>query len=149
MNEKPISIGTEAGKPADSSGDKPDYYRVLSDMSRKKRQRAEASAEDTTKCIVVEEDSSGRAGNIKEPEMTLDEFYKQLCSVLPPKSRSDRTTFRRVAAWVIRKCKYDGQNEYELCARILDFAKSSQKPPARNPRAVFISVLKKELGYPK
>jgi hypothetical protein len=164
-----------AGKPAPA--DRPDYYRILSDMSRKNRQLAVARAsspweyKSEVEGMAVagaspdksgwktrpgwpchrerQEDSSGRAGNIKEPEMTPDGFYGRLCSVLPPKSQSDRTTFRRIASWTIRKCKYDGHNEYELCARILDFAREANNPLSKNPAAVFISNLKKELGYPK
>ncbi len=158
MNDSPDSIGirrepTTAGKPTTSevrgeagkptTAGKPDYHRILSDMSRKRLQRQQA--EPSERARKLREPASPRG----EPEMTADGFYKELCGVLPPKDCSDRTTFRKIAGWTYRKCKYEGHNEFELCARILDFARTSQEPPARNPRAVFVSLLKKELGYPK
>jgi hypothetical protein len=123
----------------EGKNNKPDFYRLLSDMSKRNRQRAEAA----------KPDESGRAGDIREPEMTPEGFYIKLCSMLPPKDISDKTTFKKIAGWAYRRCKFEGHSEYELCARILDFARESKKPPARNPRAVFVSMLKKELGYTK
>jgi hypothetical protein len=141
-----------------SENNKPDYYRLLSDMSGRSRQGSEEQVQRSCDALNIEqvrkggkdgEDSSGRAGKIHEPEMTSDEFYTSLCSVLFPKDNSDKTTFRKIAGWVYRKCKYEGHNEYELCGRILDFAREANNPTSRNPRAVFMSILKRELGYPR
>jgi hypothetical protein len=68
---------------------------------------------------------------------------------IEPRDKSDRTTFMRVSRWVVGKCADGVFSEHEMVPRILDYAKGAANPNSRNPAAVFISILKKELGYPE
>jgi hypothetical protein len=64
-------------------------------------------------------------------------------------SQSDRTSFQRISAWLVAKCSCGALDEHEAFARVLDFAREAANPKSRNPAAVFTSILKKEMGYPK
>lgn len=82
---------------------------------------------------------------------TLDEkslqFARALKIVIPPKDVSDRVTFHRVTSWLTRNCKLHRFDEDTIFRRVLDFAVEASGPKSRNPAAVFISILKKELGF--
>jgi len=73
---------------------------------------------------------------------------KALKIAIPPRSVSDRTCFRKVAKWLLEKCCEGRFNPDEMLSRVLDFALESSSPGAKNPPAVFMSILKKELNYP-
>ena len=76
-------------------------------------------------------------------------FEKALKIVLPPRSQSDRTCFRNIAKWISKK--YESGIFYnldEIFSRIIDYALEATSPGAKNPPAVFMSILKKELNYP-
>jgi hypothetical protein len=73
---------------------------------------------------------------------------KALKIVLPPRSQSDRTCFRRIAEWLSEKCSSGLFNLDEMLPRIIDYALEATSPGALNPPAVFMSILKKELKYP-
>jgi hypothetical protein len=71
-------------------------------------------------------------------------FNESLCRILKPRSRSDRTCFRNVTNWLFERhaCGVFGQ---EVFARVLDFAREAGA--GNRPAAVFMAILKKELGY--
>jgi len=73
-------------------------------------------------------------------------FHQVLTGIIPPKDCSDRTAFRRVAKWLADECN-DGQFDSEIFAAVLDLAREAAGPQCRKPAAVFMSLLKKELGY--
>ena len=73
-------------------------------------------------------------------------FFETLCTLLPPASASDRTCWRRVAEWLKAGVKTGRFNE-EIFERVLLYAREASMGAARNPNAVFVSILKKELGY--
>ena len=73
-------------------------------------------------------------------------FYEALLQTLPTRTVSDRTCFRRIAAWLAAGVE-DGRFGQEIFTLVLTFAKEATQPGVRNPAAVFVSILKKELGY--
>ena len=93
-----------------------------------------------------------RAGNLSVRDGELSQrvvhLEKALKIVIPPRSVSDRTCFRRVANWLLEKCCAGRFNPDEILSRVLDFALEASSPGAKNPPAVFMSILKKELNYP-
>lgn len=73
-------------------------------------------------------------------------FYETLLGVLPPRTVSDRTCFRRIAGWLGAEIEAGRFND-EIFHEVLVFAREATAPDAINPHAVFVSLLKKELGY--
>ncbi len=73
-------------------------------------------------------------------------FHETLLRTLPPRSASDRTCYRRITAWVIDQVEA-GQRGDDIFAIVLSYATEAAAARARNPRAMFVSILKKELGY--
>ena len=64
-----------------------------------------------------------------------------------PVSISDRTCLRKMTEWAIAACDSGRYCPEELLARIIDHALEASNPACRNPRAVFMSLMKKELHY--
>ena len=60
---------------------------------------------------------------------------------------ADKVTFRRLCAWILVRCGEDAFEADEVLPRVIDFALESANPESRNPRAVFVSICKKELGW--
>jgi hypothetical protein len=73
-------------------------------------------------------------------------FYETLIQTLPVRNVSDRTCFRRITAWLRREVEA-GRRPPEVFREVLLFARESRLPGVRNPNAVFLSILKKELHY--
>ena len=73
-------------------------------------------------------------------------FLHTLAEVIPSKDCSDRTAFRRVAKWLADECTA-GRFDVEIFPFVLDLAREAAGPGCRKPAAVFMSLLKKELGY--
>jgi hypothetical protein len=73
-------------------------------------------------------------------------FYETLLQTLPTRTVSDRTCFRRIAAWLGEQIEA-GRFSEEIFPIVLSFASEATQPGVRNPAAVFVSILKKELGY--
>jgi len=71
-------------------------------------------------------------------------FNQALVQIIRPRSRSDRTCFRNVTNWLTRGCA-EGRFTQEIFARVLDLAEEAKT--GRKPAAVFMALLKKELGY--
>ncbi len=69
--------------------------------------------------------------------------------VLPPKDISDQVALKNLKRWLIGQCEAELMDENTIFREILDFAIEASGPRSRNPMAVFISILKKELEYLK
>lgn len=84
-------------------------------------------------------------------EMTVEERARQfgfaLKLILPPKDLSDQACLRNLCKWLIKKCKLNQFHENEVFRLVLDFAIEASGPTSKNPLAVFMYILKKELGY--
>lgn len=84
-------------------------------------------------------------------EGTLDERCTGLAEALEIAfgrgTHADKVTFRRLCTWLGARCEAGAFIPDEVFGRIIDFALESTCPEARNPRAVFISICKKELGW--
>lgn len=92
------------------------------------------------------------AGNlsVKDGPLTqrLVHLEKALKIAIPPKSQSDRTCYRNIVNWLLEKCCAGTFNPDEMLTRVIDYALEATSPGAKNPPAVFMSILKKELNYP-
>ncbi len=71
-------------------------------------------------------------------------FNETLISIIKSRSKSDRTFFSNITNWLIAGCAR-GHFNNEIFARVLDYAREAST--ARNPAAVFMALIKKELGY--
>jgi hypothetical protein len=76
-------------------------------------------------------------------------FERALKIIIPPKSQGDTTGFRNVTSWLKDKCNRGELDDGNIFRRVLDFALEASGPESRKPAAVFMSILKKELGYKK
>ncbi len=84
----------------------------------------------------------------KNSEINPILFYDELCKILKPKDASDRTCIRRVTFWLDKLVKSGREHEI-IYKRVLTLAKDASLPCSRNPRAVFMYLLKNEMGYDK
>lgn len=73
--------------------------------------------------------------------------YEVLCSVIRPRNQADRTCFWKVSLWADKKIR-TRERDTKFFDLIIDYAREAAGPDARNPAAVFMSILKKELNYP-
>jgi uncharacterized protein YdaU (DUF1376 family) len=73
-------------------------------------------------------------------------FIDALSRLIPPRSRSDRTCFRNVADWLLDGCT-GGRFTGGIFQRVLDYAKQARQ--GKKPAAVFMAILRDELGYKK
>jgi len=71
-------------------------------------------------------------------------FNEALISIIKPRNQSDRTCFCNITNWLIGGSATGRFNE-EIFDRVLGYAR--EVSTGRNPAAVFITLLKKELGY--
>ena len=84
-----------------------------------------------------------RAGSA-EVQIRALSFNEALGNIIRPRSRSDRTCFRNVTNWLVEGCAR-GRFNGEIFERVLDYAKEACQ--GQKPAAVFMALLKKELGY--
>jgi uncharacterized protein YdaU (DUF1376 family) len=73
-------------------------------------------------------------------------FNDALCRVIHPRTRSDRTCFHNVTNWLVDGCA-SGKFDADIFNRVLDYAKEARD--GQKPAAVFMALMKKELGYRK
>jgi hypothetical protein len=73
-------------------------------------------------------------------------FHEKLITIIRPRSQSDRTGFGRISNWLLRRIQ-DKVFQPEVLEMVLRFAQEAAGPDCRNPAAVFMSIMKKELGY--
>jgi len=76
-------------------------------------------------------------------------FERALKIVIKPRNQSDRTCFRDLTNWLSAECNAGDLDGDTVFRRVLDFALEASGPGSRNPAAVFMSILKKELEYKK
>lgn len=81
-------------------------------------------------------------------EQKAANMIRALYIIIPPKSVSDRTTMRNVVKFYSQAAKAQGQQPDSVFKILIDFALEASGPYSRVPAAVFISILKKEHGYP-
>jgi hypothetical protein len=67
-----------------------------------------------------------------------------LTEIIRPRNQSDRTCFANITSWLREGCTSGKFNE-QIFSRVLDYAKEAAA--GRNPAAVFVSLMKKELDY--
>ncbi len=72
-------------------------------------------------------------------------FHEQLREIIRPRSESDLTCFHRLSQWLVKEITFKRFDEH-IFRRVLDIARESATG-SRNPAAVFMSRLKKELNY--
>ena len=84
----------------------------------------------------------------KELRIKAVEFVEELRTIIRPQNQSDRTTFRRLAEFLAAGVETGRFNE-RIWGLVLEFAKEAAGPKSRNPAAVFVSILKEEIGYGK
>ena len=78
------------------------------------------------------------------PHLRALNFNSALINIIKPRSQSDRTCFRNITSWLMAGCATGHSNE-EIFDRVLDYAREAST--GRNPAAVFMTLIKKELGY--
>ena len=71
-------------------------------------------------------------------------FHDALVKLIRPKSRSDRTCFDNIRRWLVHRCIH-GRFEPTIFETVLDYAREARQ--GRKPAAVFMALMKKELGY--
>ena len=90
--------------------------------------------------------------NLTVKQGTLEDKLKVLKQVvdfvLQPRNISDRTCFRNVYAWIKRKILEGQFGEDYIFPIIIDNILEASNPDVRNPRAVFMHILKTEYNYP-
>lgn len=80
-------------------------------------------------------------------ETKAHNMLQALSIIIPPKDISDRTSFKNLV-WYFRDVAIGRGEEPDAIFRVLiDFALEASGPKSRNPAAVFMSILQKELGY--
>jgi uncharacterized protein YdaU (DUF1376 family) len=109
------------------------------------RKRNEKVSEDLTNTNTADQ-SAITSDSLRNPQLNALRFIEALSRLIPPRSRSDRTCFRRVADWLAEGC-CGGRFNAEIFDRVLDYARQARQ--GDNPAAVFMATLKDELGYVK
>ncbi len=124
--------------------------------ARKRQQRLSHGSTDVTSPV----QPTKTKGNVNEKEKKVNTYTKEqslssnslralsfnetLISIIKPRNQSDRTCFRNITNWLIVGCA-TGCFNGEIFDRVLDYAREAST--GRNPAAVFMALIKKELGY--
>lgn len=74
-------------------------------------------------------------------------FIDALETIISPRNQSDRTANRNLLTWIETNI-LENRFNVDIYKRILDYA-AEAKQNARNPPAMFYSILQRELGYRK
>jgi hypothetical protein len=92
--------------------------------------------------------SCGARLSSASPSPTLQAlaFFETLVTVLPVRSVSDRTCFRRVVQWLAEGVGAGRLGDGAFAEALLYTREACLGKP-RSPHAVFLSILRKELGY--
>jgi len=81
------------------------------------------------------------------------EFSRCFKQYLRPRDQSDRTCLQNIANWLAAKCRAGLFEEDVVFGQVLTWAQEvamdKKAKQIRNPWAVMMSILKKELGYKK
>lgn len=85
---------------------------------------------------------------LEKRKLHFTEFFKE---ILRPIDQSDRTTLNRLTHWLGEECKAGRLDEEVVFGQVLAWAKEvedgAKAGTVRNPWAVLMSILRKELGY--
>jgi len=100
--------------------------------------------EKESKDITNSEEQSPSFPTSARPHLRALNFNSALINIIKPRSQSDRTCFRNVTNWLMAGCATGHFNE-EIFDRVLDYAREAST--GRKPAAVFMALIKKELGY--
>ena len=100
--------------------------------------------ERTLKAKMTERGLSVKEGTNAQRIMHLGETLKIIFGKGTP---ADKITFRRLCGWLLEQCDSGQFEPNEILPRVIDFALESANPQSRNPKAVFISICKKELRW--
>ena len=114
----------------------------------KERKRNEKVSKDitntnSTDLSAITSDSL-RSDSATDQQIRALHFHDALSRLIPPRSRSDRTCFRNITNWLAEGCA-SGLFNALIFERVLDYAKQARR--GDNPAAVFMAILKEELGY--
>ncbi|MFH1717136.1 MAG: DUF1376 domain-containing protein [Planctomycetota bacterium] len=108
----------------------------------------EKESEDTSNTNTTEHalssSTSVRTRYTAESQRRALDFNEALTGIIRPRTQSDRTCFHNVTKWLVEGCAAGRFNE-AIFGRVLDYAREASE--GRNPAAVFMALLKKELGY--
>jgi len=110
---------------------------------RKRNVKVSKDLTNTAEHFISSSDSL-RNGSATDQKIRALHFHDVLSRIIPPRSRSDRTCFRNVTNWLLEGCVNRRFNAL-IFERVLDYAKQARR--GDNPAAVFMAVLKEELGY--
>lgn len=88
--------------------------------------------------------SSVRPVSDKRSHIRAFNFNVELTEIIKPRTQSDRTCFQNITTWLRDGCA-TGKFDEQIFGNVLDYAKEASL--GRNPAAVFVSLLKKELEY--
>lgn len=114
-------------------------------QKRKYNHGLEARATQDVRATKKEHGLEARATNMMAEILRFD---TELRKIIPPKTQSDRTGFHNIAQWLVNQVK-EGTYTADIFDRVLGYASEAAGPACHNPAAVFITILKRELGYKK
>ena len=77
----------------------------------------------------------------------FDKFYHMISHNIKPMTISDRTCFKKISRYIAGLIESEAISEQEAVSRVKDYLRESISPGVRNPAAVFVSIMKKELYY--
>jgi hypothetical protein len=100
----------------------------------------------TLQKLMIERGLSVKDGSERARLLALE---RTLGIILKTHSQSDRTCLKNVIKWLTEKCESCQFDIEEMPSRVIDYALEATGPQCRKPWAVFMHILKKELGYPK
>jgi len=99
----------------------------------------------TLRKLMIERGLNVKEGSDKSRLLALE---RTLGIILNTASRSDRTCLKNVSKWISEKCIGGQFDIEEMPSRVIDYALEATNPQCRNHWAVFMHIMKKELGYP-
>ena len=102
--------------------------------------------EEKLRRVMIERNLAVIGTEITAEEKTSN-MLKTLYIIIPPKSVSDRTTLRNIVKFFSEAAKSKGEQPDSIFKILIDFALEASGPLSRVPAAVFMTILKKELGY--
>jgi len=86
--------------------------------------------------------------SIEKRKMYFEGCFKE---ILRARDQSDRTSLIRITRWLGEQCEAGKLDEEIVFGQVLNWAREvavgETKREVRNPWAVLMSILKKELGY--
>jgi len=117
---------------------RPNGVAVAKEMKRNEKVSKDITNTNTADHSAITSDS------LRDSQLNALRFTEALAGIIPPRSRSDRTCFRNVTNWLLEGCS-GGRFTGEIFDRVLDCAKQARQ--GKKPAAMFMAILKEELGY--